>query len=180
MGEQLFLCNLEVIRGLKKQKQKQLQLILWECAALQGALPRKLCLTRSFAPRLALPLLLSASIPHFPSFSSSLCLAGDFATFHQPAANTLRRPMVAFTLCCHQNGGKFPGKGQEHTALWSSETTCFINGNEGAAEASEVSCWWNPNPNPHPLISGLDGLELELFLLLLCSIYTVIKCVIPN
>lgn len=62
VGEQLFLYNLKVIRRLKKQKQKQLQLILRECEALQGALPTKLGLTRSFAPRLALPLLLSASI----------------------------------------------------------------------------------------------------------------------
>lgn len=84
VGEQLFLYNLEVIRRLKKQKQKQLQLILWECEALQGALPRKLCLTRSLAPRLTLPLLLSASISHYLSRASSsfLGLSGDLATFH--------------------------------------------------------------------------------------------------
>lgn len=85
-GEQLFLYNLEVIHRLGKKNKNLFQLILQECAALQGSPAKKtLCLTRSLA-------LSSASLAVRFNLSSplSVCPASSVspATFCQPATNT--------------------------------------------------------------------------------------------
>lgn len=88
-------------------------------------------------------LCLSCCLLRFLTFrlsSSSLCFCADFATFQQPAAKTLRHPIITSRPCCQEHNVKFPGKGQEHTVLWSDVTSCFINCNEGAAEVSEPKC----------------------------------------
>lgn len=111
VGEQLFLYNLKVIRRLKKQKQKQLQLILRECEALQGALPTKRGLTRSFAPRLALPLLLSASIsPLFVTGALILPMSLWSCWHWTPDAKTVRCYITEFRPCCYEHSGELKGK----------------------------------------------------------------------
>lgn len=85
-GEQLFLYNLEVIHRLEKQNKNLFQLILQECAALQGSPAKKtLRLTRSLAlgsASLAVRLNLSSPLSVCPASSVSA------ATFCQPATNT--------------------------------------------------------------------------------------------
>lgn len=87
----------------------------------------------------ALPLLLSALIPHFLSPSAFLCL---YTVTSPPFTNLLQK---LYDILSHKSQTvvsrtEFPGKGQEHTVLRSGVTTCFIKSNEGAAEVTESKC----------------------------------------